>query len=404
MAQVHLTLNEEILKGLFAGDSEAALKALLTEVLNVVLRGEASEQIGAAAYERSEGRTVYRNGYRERGYTTRLGKLTLQIPKLREGQFTTELFKRYARSEQALLSAMMEMVLQGVSTRNVSEITEQLCGRKFSATTVSTLCKELDPAVEAFRSRPLEGSYRFVCCDAIYMRVHREYRVVSVGLFIAIGVNEEGRREVLGFDTMTAESTSAWKAFFQGLMDRGLHGVELITSDAHGGIKSAIQEKFPGAAWQRCQTHFSRNVLERCPKSLRAEIHRALNDMYNAPDLEGCKARFAAMLTKYGDQAAKAMKVLEDGFFDVISIYALPEAYRKRLRTSNGIERLNEELRRRERALRIFPNEASLLRLMGALLLEQHEQWMTGNRYLPTGDIALSPALGWANERAGTAA
>lgn len=388
MAQINLTLDEEIVKGLFLGGSEAAMKELLEKVIDAILQKEVEAQIGAGSYERSEERQCYRNGYRERSLTTRVGALTIQIPKLREGTFTTELFGRYQRNEQALMLTLMEMVVKGVSTRKISAITEQLCGTKFSAQTVSSLCQMLDPEIKAFRERPLTGPYPFVCCDAIYMRTHQDRRVDSTALLIAIGVNGEGKREVLGFDVMKSESTGSWKVFFQGLLDRGLSGVELVTSDAHCGIKAAIKEKFCGAAWQRCQTHFSRNVLERCPKGIREEVHRALNDMYNAPDLESCKERLQAILEQYGEVAKAAMQVLEEGFYDVISIYALPPHYRKKLRTSNSLERLNEELRRRERVIRIFPNQESLIRLMGAILLEQHEAWISGRTYIRMDDWA----------------
>lgn len=222
------------------------MRKLMEKIVNALISREAEEQIGASAYERTEERTAYRNGYREREFTTRVGTITLRIPKLREGTFTIAIFASYQRSEQALLLCMMEMVLQGISTRKVSEVTELLCGKMFSAQTISNLCKEIDPAVKEFRERQLTGRYPFIVCDALYMRVHEGAKVVSTGIMIALEINEQGHREVLGFDIIKNESTSGWKEFFQSLKARGLSGVKLITSDVHCGIKQAYRKSFPG--------------------------------------------------------------------------------------------------------------------------------------------------------------
>ena len=306
----------------------------------------------------------------------------MRLPKFRNGSFSTELFSSYQRSEQALILSMMEMVVQGVSTRKVSEITETLCGTSFSKTTVSALCKDLDPIVDSFRNRPLNGHYPFVFVDAIYIRVREAHRVRPKGLLVATGVNSEGNREVLGFTVADGESEISWSEFFDTLKARGLKNVDHITSDNHGGLRKAIKKHFVTAVWQRCQTHFSKNMLDKTPKKLQPEMKQALNDMYNAPDIEKAKARKMQIIEQFEKSAPKAVSLLDESFDEVTAVFNHPEKYRKRLRTSNSIERLNEELRRRERVIRIFPNEDSLIRLMGAILIEQHEKWVSGKKYL----------------------
>lgn len=381
MAQVHLTLTDEILKDLMLGNRESGVAKLLEKVFDAVLAAQASEQLNAQPYERTDGRTTYRNGTRERTLTTRVGTLILHVPKFRDGSFSTDLFRSYQRSEKALLLSLMEMVVQGVSTRKVSEITETLCGTGFSKSTVSSLCQELNPVVENFRKRPLEAHYPFLIVDAIYMKARDDHRIKSRGFLIATGVNANGNREVLGFTIADSESEDSWCDFFSGMKSRGLKDVDLIVSDNHGGLKKAIQKQFHGAGWQRCQTHFSKNLLDKTPKRLQPEIKTDLNDLYNAPTLKDAMQRKEQMLEKYQTQAPKATQLLDHSFDEITAVFALPESYRKRMRTTNSIERLNEELRRRERVIRIFPNDESLIRLMGALLMEHHEKWMTGKKY-----------------------
>ena len=381
MAQINLTIGDDILKDLILGNRENAVAKLLEKVFNSVLQAQASEQLNAEPYERSEERTSYRNGYRTRSLTTRVGTMILHVPKFRDGTFSTELFSNYQRSEKALLLSLMEMVIQGVSTRKISDITETLCGASFSKSTVSVLCQELDPVVAAFRNRPLERHYPFLIVDAIYMKAREDHRIRSKGFLIAVGVNEDGNREIVGFAVADGESEEAWSDFFTKLKERGLKNIDLITSDNHGGLKKAIQKQFHGTSWQRCQTHFSKNLLDKTPKRLQAEVKAVLNDLYNAPSLQDAQARKNQMMERYREQAPKAMDLLDESFDDITAVYGLPAPYRKRLRTSNGIERLNEELRRRERVIRIFPNETSLIRLMGSVLMENHEKWMTGKKY-----------------------
>ena len=381
MAQLHITLDEATLKDLMLGNRDQAVSKLLEEVFNAILKAEATEQLGAQAYERTEERQTYRNGYRTRMLTTRVGALTLHVPKFRDGTFSTELFRSYERSEQALLLSLMEMVIQGVSTRKVAQITETLCGTSFSKSTVSLLCQQLDPAVRAFQSRPLRGNYPFIIVDAIYTKARENGAVRSKGMLIAIGINAEGHREVLGFQAGDGESYASWRAFFRQLKEQGLEGVDLVVSDDHGGLVKAILEQFQGAMWQRCQTHFSRNLMDKVKPEHRPTVLSYLKDLYNSPTLQEAYRRRDALLQVLDKLAPKAVQLLDEGFNDITAVFSLPEAYRKRLRTSNSIERLNEEIRRRERVIRIFPNEESMDRLLGSLLIEQHEKWISGKTY-----------------------
>lgn len=390
MAQINLTVDSELLKGLFTADGkDEAFAALVSTILNQVLSAQASEQVGAQPYERSDERRAYRNGYREREMHTRVGTLLLTVPRLRNGEFSTELFQRYQRSEQALVLAMMEMVVSGVSTRKVTAITEELCGRSFSKSTVSALCMALDPAVTAFRERPLEKRYPFVMADAIYTKVRENGRIRSKGLMIAIGINEQGYREVLGFCCADSETEAGWTAFFRELKDRGLSQVEMVVSDSHKGLVQAAKQCFQGATWQRCQTHFSRNMLDACPKKLQPEMKAALKSLYEADDRDTAVLLRDNIVSRFQQEAPKAVDLLEESFDDVLAVLNLPFSLRRRLRTTNGIERLNEEIRRRERVIRIFPNEESLLRLIGALLMETHDVWQSGKVYL---DMTACPS------------
>ena len=383
MAQVNITVDSELLKGLFTADGkDNAFAALISTILNQVLNAQASEQIGAEPYERSEERRAYRNGYREREMHTRVGTLLLAVPRLRNGEFNTELFQRFQRSEQALVLAMMEMVVSGVSTRKVTAITEELCGSSFSKSTVSALCMALDPAVTAFRERPLERRYPFVMVDAIYTKVRENGRIRSKGLMIAIGINEQGYREVLGFSCADSETEAGWTSFFRELKSRGLAQVEMVISDSHKGLVQAVRQCFQGVTWQRCQTHFSRNMLDVCPKKLQAEMKAALKSLYEANDYATAVLLRDNMVSRFQEEAPRAAALLEEGFEDILAVLNLPFSLRRRLRTTNGIERLNEEIRRRERVIRIFPNEESLYRLLGALLMETHDAWQSGKVYL----------------------
>ncbi|MGG1314562.1 IS256 family transposase [Cohnella laeviribosi] len=383
MAQYQINLDSQLLHQLFLGNAQdAGVAKLLESVLNQILQAQVTEQLDAQRYERTEHRRGYRNGTYPHQLHTRIGTITLSVPRIRGGKFTTELFARYQRSEQALILTMMEMVVNGFSTRKVSEVTEELCGTEFSKSTVSDLCKRLDPIVTAWNNRPLSDSpFPFVLVDALYLKVREEGRVRSRGVMLGIGSNTDGHREVLGLMLGDTESEESWTEFFSWLKTRGLRGVDLIVSDDHGGLVRSIRKQLQGVTWQRCQTHFMRNILDASPKDLKEEIHAHVRAILEAPDPQTARMLLNQTIAAYGEKASKAMRILEAGFDDATAVLSLPEKYRKRLRTTNSVERLNEEIRRRERVIRIFPNRESVIRLIGALLMEQDEKWAAGKKY-----------------------
>lgn len=384
MAQYQINVDSQLLHQLFLGNTQdSGVAKLLESVLNQILQAQVTEQLEAQRYERTENRQGYRNGSYPHQLHTRIGTITLSVPRIRGGKFTTELFARYQRSEQALILTMMEMVVNGVSTRKVAQVTEELCGTEFSKSTVADLCKRLDPIVTAWNNRPLSDSrFPFVLVDALYLKVREDGRVRNRGVMLAVGVNTDGYREVLGLMLGDTESEESWTEFFNWLKSRGLRGVDLIVSDDHGGLVRSIRQQLQGVTWQRCQTHFMRNVLDASPKALKDEIHTHVRAILEAPNPEAARLLLQQTLADYEDKAAKAMRILEAGFDDVTAVLSLPEKYRKRLRTTNSVERLNEEVRRRERVIRIFPNRESVIRLIGALLMEQDEKWASGKKYL----------------------
>lgn len=395
MAQYQITLDSKLLHQLFLGNSrDEAVAVLLESILNQVLKAQATEQLNAENYERTEDRKDYRNGTYTRTLTTRVGSLTLHVPRFRNGKFSTELFSRYQRSEQALILALMEMVVNGVSTRKVTQVTEELCGTEFSKSTVSDLCKQLDPIVTAWNHRPLKNEYPFLIVDAMYIKVREEGRVRSRGLMIATGINLDGYRELLGMMIGDTESEASWSEFFTYLKQRGLRGVEMITSDHHSGLVKAIRRHLQGVTWQRCQTHFMKNILDATPKSLRSEVKAHIRSIFEAADDETARALLLKTVELFQDKAPKAMETLEDGIDDAIAVLELPADYRKKTRTTNAVERLNAEIRRRERVIRIFPNRESALRLIGALLMEQDEKWAMGNKYFD-----MTEFKNWQKER-----
>lgn len=395
MAQYQITLNEDLLHELFVGDSrDAGIAALLETIFNQVLKAQSADQLGAEKYERTEERATVRNGFYERSLTTRVGKLTLSVPRHRDGSFSTALFARYQRSEQALLLSLMEMVVQGVSTRKVTKITEELCGTEFSKSTVSELCKSLDPIIQAWNNRPLNQAYPFVIVDALFVKVREEGRVRSRGVLVATGVSSGGTREILGFSIGDTESESAWGTFFAGLKDRGLSGVDVVTSDQHSGLVRAVRQQFQGVTWQRCQTHFTRNILDAAPKALRDNMKKHLRSIFDAASTDTARMLLNQTLEWYQESAPKAMSILEEGFDDAAAVLELPEACRVRTRTTNMVERLNREIRRREKVIGIFPNRESVARLLGAVLMEADERWDGEKKF-----IDMKHYVAWQKEK-----
>ena len=393
MADYEVTLSGNKLKDLLSRDD--GLQGLVEDVLNQVLEAQMTEHIGAGRHERSEARQAYRNGHRLRRLYSRVGPLSLRVPQSRDGGFSTEIFRRYQRSEQALVLALMEMVINGVSTRKVTAITEELCGAGFSKSTVSQLCLELDLRVEAWNERELADSrYPFVIVDALVIKVRKDKSVRPISALIALGISDSGHREILGIRLGDSENEASWNQMFTWLKQRGLRDVFMISSDAHSGLRKAADRHFQGVIWQRCQVHFRRNILDLTPKKHRPQMAKLMERIMKADHREEALAAFAHLAEEMADKAPKAIDDLENGLDDALAVLILPDKYRKRLRTTNMAERLNEEIRRRERVIRIFPNEDSALRLIGALLAEQHETWSTGRKYLDMTDF-----LEWRQER-----
>ncbi len=375
MAQLNLTLNqEEILQLLSSGDSSLAFKELLTKSLNQFLAAESASHLKAEPYERNEERQDQRNGVRERPLTTRLGTITLQVPRHRNQPFHTMLFENYQRSETALITTMAEMVVKGVSTRKVARVMEELCGKEFSRSTVSEACKQLDKDVEAFRNRPIDPErYPFLMADATYFKVREDHRVMSKAFMIAVGITPSGEREVIGFDLYEDESNSTWISFIKGLKRRGLSGVMMYTSDAHPSIRYAMGMEFPDAVWQRCQFHFIRNILDAAPKAYKVGLESEIREMFNCETITEARKRCKEILGDYADVAEKSMEILDNGFEDAMTVMMLPKEMWRPLRTSNFIERLNGELKRRSNVIKVFPNTASVVRLMGSVTIDYHE-------------------------------
>jgi putative transposase len=369
------------LEALVAQDRDL-LKALVKEALEQVLQSEMTEFLGAGPGERAEGRSGYRAGYYGRGLITRVGKIELRVPRDRNGEFSTALFERFQRSEKALVSALAEMYIQGVSTRKVKAITEELCGHSFSASAISAINKGLDEALTKFARRKLTEDYPYLILDARYEKVREDGVIQSQALLVAIGINWEGKRQILGVELANRESQTSWREFLLALRQRGLTGVEFVVSDDHAGLKKAIAEILPEAAWQRCYVHFLRNALDYLPRKADDDCLQELRWLYERRNLAEAQRDLAAWLGRWQKKYPKLTDWVEEHIGSTLTFYRLPRLHHRHLKSTNMLERLNEELRRRTRVVRIFPNAASCLRLTRALCAETHEAWLEDNRYI----------------------
>lgn len=358
------------------------LRTVIEEVVQQTLEAEMDEALGAEKGERTATRRGYRSGHYQRTLITRVGKLELRVPQDRQGHFRTELFERYQRSEKALVGALAEMYVQGVSTRKVKAITEELCGHEFSSATVSRINVSLDEELAKFAERRLEEDYPYLVLDARYEKVREEGVVRSQAVLVAIGINGEGRRCVLAVGLANRESTTSWREFLLALKQRGLRGVELAVSDDHAGLKQAIAEILPEAAWQRCYVHFLRNALDYLPRKANDDCLVELRWLYDRHDLEQARQDLAVWLKKWQPKYSKLCNWVEANIEETFTFYRLPAEHHKHLKSTNMLERINEELKRRTLVVRIFPNAASCLRLVRALTAEIHEEWIEGTRYL----------------------
>ena len=375
MTQVNITLSHEEVLQVLSGNRDDAFKMLVERILNAVMLAESEEQLGASMHERTENRQDYRNGIRERVLNTRIGSLTLEVPRHRNQPFHTMVFENYQRSEASLIATMVQMVIAGVSTRKVSKVVEILCGTSFSKSTVSELCKKLDAEIMAFRSRPLNmNDAPFLMVDATYFKAREEHRIVSKAFLVALAITSDGSREIVGFDVFDAEDNYSWQTFFKDLKTRGLDGVHMVISDAHKSILRAITKTYPNAAWQRCQVHFIRNILNETPARFKEGLKTELRRMFNASTIDEARSIRDEIISDYTPVAAKAVDILDKGFEDAMTVMQLPEWMRTKLRSSNWIERLNREFKRRSDVIQIFPNAASILRLMGAVAIEYNDQ------------------------------
>jgi putative transposase len=364
-----------------------ALREIVRSVMQAMLEAEMDETVGAGKGERTEGRLGYRSGYYPRTLVTRVGKLELRVPQDRAGRFSTELFERYQRSEQALVATLAEMYVQGVSTRKVKAITEELCGHAFSASTISAINKKLDASLAAFAHRRLDEPFPYLILDARYEKVREAGVVMSQAVLIAIGIDWDGRRQILGVDMANRESGSSWKEFLLRLRTRGLHGVEFVVADDHAGLRAAIREVLTGAAYQRCYVHFLRNALDHLPRKADDDCLQELRWLYDRRNLAEARADLAQWLARWQGKYPKLTDWAEDTIEETLSFYRLPRRHHKHLKSTNMLERFNEEIRRRTYVVRIFPNAPSCLRLVRALAVETHENWLEANRYLNMEDL-----------------
>jgi putative transposase len=359
-----------------------SIKTLLQKLLQEVLEAEMEAALQAGKSERTSGRIGYRSGHYPRTLVTRVGKLELRVPQDRQGRFSTELFARYQRSEKALVTALMEMYVQGVSTRRVKTITEELCGHEFSASAVSALNVKMDEELQRFMSRRLDEAFPYIILDARYERVRENGVGHSRAVLITLGIGWDGRRHVLAVELANRESTSSWKDHLLRLKQRGLHGVQLAVSDDHAGLKRAIREVLPEAHWQRCYVHFLRNALDYLPRKQADDCLVELRWIYDRHDIAEARRDLTSWLSRWQDKHAKLCSWVEANIDETFAFYRLPRAHHKHLKSTNLLERLNQEIKRRTLLVRIFPDEASCLRLVQALAIETHEEWVDENRYL----------------------
>src|SRR5688500_16713164 len=366
---------------LIAADEDYVRTALQTW-FQAAREAEMTEAIGAEKGERTSGRLSYRSGYYERALVTRVGTLELRVPQDRAGRFSTALFERYQRSEKALVGALAEMYVQGVSTRKVKAITEELCGHEFSASSISAINKALDASLAAFAERPLPDPYPYLILDARYERVRENDVVASRAVLVAVAVDGEGRRQILAVELANRESRSSWRDFLVALKGRGLCGVEFVVSDDHPGLKAAIREVLPEAAWQRCYVHFLRNALDYVPRKVDDDCLQELRWFYDRRELAEVRRDLAQWIAKWQAKYPKLVNWVEDNIEETLSFYRLPLPHHKHMKSTNMLERLNQEIKRRTLVVRIFPNADSCLRLVRALAVEMHENWLEATRYL----------------------
>jgi putative transposase len=358
------------------------LSPTLQKLFNELMLIEREQVLKASPYERTEKRQGYANGFKNKTLQTRIGRLDLDVPQTRNIEFYPSCLEKGTRSERALKLAIAESYVQGVSTRKMKKVAKELCGYEISSSQVSRLSKVLDEDLEAFRNRPL-GKYRYVYLDARYEKVRQNGHVVNLSVHIGIGINENGFREILGVSVKISEAEVHWRDFLESLQKRGMSGIELIISDNHSGLKAALKCVFPSVPWQRCIFHLAQNAQNYSPKqSMRKEIAQSVRDIYQALSFEEAKTRIEKTIEQYKDKAPRFVEWLEENFEEGLAFYKFPREHWRKIRTSNGLERINQEIKRRTSIARLFPNEESCKRLITAILVEIHEDWISGKRYM----------------------
>jgi len=364
-------------------DCSSFIRDIVQTELQGFLDAEMTEFIGAAAYERSDGREGYRNGYKDRTLILKVGAVHLRIPQARDGSFHTELFERYQRSERALTLAIIEMWVNGVSTRKVAAVTRELSSVEFSKSAVSELCRSLDGSVGVWRARSLsEHTYPYLFVDALYEDVRTGGAVTSEGVLIVCGIRDDGRREVLDVAIADTESAAAYNDLFSSLKERGVSGVMCVTSDAHSGLKSAVKRHFQGATWQRCQAHFAREAIGKVSLKRRSDLSADIGSIFGCDNKDVAMKRAADVADAWRGISGRVAKLIDEGIEQCLNVLAFPKDHQAHIRTSNVLERLNEEIRRRSRVLGIFPNEASALRLISTICIDKSEDWLQAKPYL----------------------
>jgi putative transposase len=381
MTRKESTRSVSELKAMMAQEGDL-LRPLVQMAVQEFLEAEMNEALGAGKSQRTEARLGYRSGYSPRKLITRAGTLDLRVPQDRQGRFSTEIFERYQRSEKALVAALIEMYVQGVSTRKVKAISEELCGHEFSASTLSELNTRLDAELERFARQPLEADYPYLILDARYEKVREAGVIRSRAVLLAIGIDWEGRRRILGVELAGRESDTSWRDFLVGLKERGLHGVRLTISDDHAGLRRALAQTLPEAAWQRCYVHFLRNALDHLPRRADDDCLTELRWLYDRRDAAEARLHLHAWLERWSAKYPKLCAWVEEHIEETWTFYQCPREHHKHLKSTNLLERLNQEIKRRTHVVRIFPHEQSCLRLIRALACEQHEEWLDGPVYL----------------------
>jgi putative transposase len=375
------------------GDPTDALRELFQAMLQGVMERDVDATLGAARYQRHEDRQDTRNGYRPRRFDTRMGTLDLAIPRMRETTYMPPFLERRERSEKAIISLVQEAYINGISTRKMEKLVAELGITSLSKAQVSEYTQEIDELVTAFRHRPLEGRYPYIMFDAIYEKIRVDRVVQSQAAVVAYGITDDGKRELIGLEIFNTESFESWSTFFRGLLERGLQGVRLVISDAHAGLVKAIQTVFLGASWQRCKVHFMRNMLAPVPKNRKDEFAADMKRMFHQDQRAAADAIVDQMVEKYGTSCSRAISILIDGIDDALRYLDFPSEHWCKISSTNPIERMNREIRRRTRSIGVFPNIASALRLIGAVLLEQTEDWEMHHGYINPDSMKLIPTL-----------